>query len=52
MLPLIVAFIVAFSGISIHMQVIVLAQKAGISIKRYLLFRALHILLIPLFFLF
>lgn len=52
MLPVIVALIVAFSGISIHMQVIVLAQKAGISIKRYILFRALHMLLIPLFFLF
>ncbi|WP_313891390.1 hypothetical protein [Psychrobacillus sp.] len=52
MLPMIVAFIVAFSGLSIHMQVIVLAQKAGISIKRYILLRALHMLLIPLFFLF
>lgn len=52
MLPVIVAFIVAFSGVSIHMQVIVLAQKAGISIKRYILFRVFHMLLIPLFFLF
>ncbi|TQR07070.1 hypothetical protein [Psychrobacillus soli] len=49
-LPFIVAIIIAFSGISIHMQIIVLAQKARISIKRYILFRFLHMLIIPLFF--
>ncbi|GGA17090.1 hypothetical protein [Psychrobacillus lasiicapitis] len=49
-LPFIVAIIVAFSGLSIHMQIIVLAQKARIPIKRYILFRFLHMLIIPLFF--
>lgn len=52
MLPIIVALIIAFSGISIHMQIIVLAQKAGISIRKYLLFRLLHIILIPTIFFF
>ncbi|TQR17834.1 hypothetical protein [Psychrobacillus vulpis] len=51
MLPVIVALIIAFSGISIHMQIIVLAQKAGISIRRYLLFRVIHMIIIPLIFL-
>ena len=51
-LPAIVAIIVAFSGISIHMQIIVLAQKAKISIKKYLLFRCLHVLMIPVIFYF
>ena len=51
-LPAIVAIIVAFSGISIHMQIIVLAQKAKISIKKYLLFRFLHVLMIPVIFYF
>ena len=52
MLPIVVALIIAFSGISIHMQIIVLAQKAGISIRKYLLFRILHIILIPTIFFF
>ncbi|MFF2752374.1 hypothetical protein ACFVR1_01295 [Psychrobacillus sp. NPDC058041] len=52
MLPIIVALIIAFSGVSIHMQIIVLAQKAGISIRKYLLFRILHIILIPTIFFF
>ncbi|MET0958932.1 MAG: hypothetical protein ABWX58_01170, partial [Psychrobacillus psychrotolerans] len=42
LLPLVVAFIIAFSGISIHMQIIVLAQKANITIRKYILFRFLH----------
>ncbi|SER58678.1 hypothetical protein [Psychrobacillus sp. OK032] len=50
-LPFVVAIIIAFSGISIHMQIIVLAQKARIPIKRYILFRFLHMLIIPIFFL-
>ena len=33
LLPLVVAIIIAFSGISIHMQIIVLAQKANIPIR-------------------
>lgn len=49
-LPFIVALIIAFSGISIHMQIIVLAQKANISIRKYILFRFLHILIIPILF--
>ena len=52
MLPIVVALIIAFSGISIHMQIIVLAQKAGISIRKYILFRILHIILIPTIFFF
>lgn len=52
MLPVIVALIIAFSGVSIHMQIIVLAQKAGISIRKYLLFRILHVILIPTIFYF
>ncbi|ALC86161.1 hypothetical protein AM499_10230 [Bacillus sp. FJAT-22090] len=51
-LPVIVALIIAFSGISIHMQIIVLAQKAGISIRRYIVFRFLHIIIIPILFYF
>ncbi|WP_144509378.1 hypothetical protein [Bacillus sp. FJAT-22090] len=51
-LPFIVAVVVAFSGISIHMQIIVLAQKAGIPIRRYIFFRILHVLIIPLFYIF
>lgn len=51
-LPIVVSLIVAFSGISIHMQIILLAQKAKIPIRPYLLFRLLHMLIIPLFFLF
>lgn len=49
-LPFIVASIIAFSGISIHMQIIVLAQKANIPIRKYILFRFLHMLIIPLLF--
>lgn len=49
-LPFVVAFIIAFSGISIHMQIIVLAQKANISIRKYILFRFLHMLIIPILF--
>ncbi|MER2263469.1 MAG: hypothetical protein ABS934_15805 [Psychrobacillus sp.] len=49
-LPFTIALIIAFSGLSIHMQIIVLAQKAGISIRKYLLFRLLNMLIIPLFF--
>ena len=49
-LPFTVALIIAFSGLSIHMQIIVLAQKAGIPIRKYLLFRLLNMLIIPLFF--
>ncbi|MGB3101625.1 MAG: hypothetical protein WBB56_06930 [Psychrobacillus psychrotolerans] len=52
LLPLVVAFIIAFSGISIHMQIIVLAQKANISIRKYILFRFLHMLIIPVLFFF
>jgi len=52
LLPFIVAIIIAFSGISIHMQIIVLAQKANISIRKYILFRFLHILIIPVLFIF
>lgn len=51
-LPLAVALIIAFSGISIHMQIIVLAQKAGIAIRKYLLFRLLHIIIIPILYYF
>lgn len=49
-LPFIVASIIAFSGISIHMQIIVLAQKANIPIRKYILFRFLHMLIIPILF--
>ena len=49
-LPIIVAFIIAFSGLSIHMQIIVLAQKAGISIRRYILLRCIHMLIVPILF--
>lgn len=49
-LPFTIALIIAFSGLSIHMQIIVLAQKAGISIRKYLLFRLLNMIIIPLFF--
>ncbi|MEK4485004.1 hypothetical protein MHH81_05305 [Psychrobacillus sp. FSL H8-0484] len=49
-LPFIVAIIIAFSGLSIHMQIIVLAQKAGIPIKHYILFRFLNMLILPIFF--
>lgn len=49
-LPFVVAIIIAFSGLSIHMQIIVLAQKAGISIRHYILFRFLHMLILPIFF--
>ncbi|QUG40982.1 hypothetical protein KD050_17065 [Psychrobacillus sp. INOP01] len=49
-LPFVVAIIIAFSGISIHMQIIVLAQKANIPIRKYILFRFLHILIIPILF--
>lgn len=49
-LPFIVASIIAFSGISIHMQIIVLAQKANIPIRNYILFRLLHMLIIPILF--
>ncbi len=49
-LPFIIALIIAFSGLSIHMQIIVLAQKAGIPIRKYLMFRLLNMLIIPLFF--
>ena len=49
-LPFIVAIIIAFSGISIHMQIIVLAQKANIPIRKYIFFRFLHILIIPVLF--
>lgn len=49
-LPFTIALIIAFSGLSIHMQIIVLAQKAGISIRKYLLFRLLNMLIIPLLF--
>ncbi len=51
-LPIVVALVIAFSGISIHMQIIVLAQKAKIPIKKYLLFRFLHVLIIPFLFYF
>lgn len=51
-LPFVVAIIIAFSGISIHMQIIVLAQKANIPIRKYVLFRFLHILIIPILFFF
>ena len=51
-LSFIVASIIAFSEINIHMQIIVLAQKANIPIRKYILFRFLHMLIIPaLFFL-
>lgn len=49
-LPFVVAIIIAFSGISIHMQIIVLAQKSNIPIRKYILFRFLHILIIPILF--
>ncbi|MEK4522716.1 hypothetical protein NSQ95_05845 [Psychrobacillus sp. FSL W7-1457] len=49
-LPFTIALIIAFSGLSIHMQIIVLAQKAGIPIRKYLMFRLLNMLIIPLFF--
>jgi len=49
-LPFIVASIIAFSGISIHMQIIVLAQKANIPIRNYIFFRLLHMLIIPILF--
>lgn len=49
-LPFVVAIIIAFSGISIHMQIIVLAQKSNIPIRKYILFRILHILIIPILF--
>lgn len=49
-LPFVVAIIIAFSGLSIHMQIIVLAQKAGIPIKHYILFRFLNMLILPIFF--
>ncbi|MFJ7825063.1 hypothetical protein [Psychrobacillus sp. NPDC096623] len=49
-LPFIVALIIAFSGVSIHMQIIVLAQKAKIPIRKYILFRFLHMLIIPILF--
>lgn len=49
-LPFIVAIIIAFSGISIHMQIIVLAQKANIPIRKYILLRFLHMLIIPILF--
>ncbi|SDM50914.1 hypothetical protein SAMN05518871_101404 [Psychrobacillus sp. OK028] len=50
LLPFIVALIIAFSGVSIHMQIIVLAQKAKIPIRKYILFRFLHMLIIPILF--
>ncbi|WP_419961528.1 hypothetical protein [Psychrobacillus sp. BM2] len=49
-LPFVVALIIAFSGISIHMQIIVLAQKANIPIRKYILFRFLSMLIIPILF--
>lgn len=48
MLPVIIASILAFQGLSIHLQVIVIARTAQLSIRPYLVFRLLSLILVPI----
>lgn len=48
--PLIVAAIISLNGLSIHMQVAVIAKAASISLRPYILGRLWSILLVPIIF--
>lgn len=50
--PLIIAAIISLNGLSIHMQVAVIAKSAGISMRPYVLGRLWSILLVPIIFYF
>lgn len=50
--PLIIAVIVSLNGLSIHMQVAVIAKSARISIRPYILGRLWSIILVPIIFYF
>lgn len=50
--PLIIATIISINGLSIHMQVAVIAKSAGISIRPYIFGRLWSILLVPIIFYF
>lgn len=43
--PLLVVSILSFNGLSIHMQIMVLAKSAKLSLKPYVFYRLLHFLL-------
>lgn len=47
-LPIILTAIIAIQSLSIHLQIIVLARTAEISIKPYVLLRILSVMIIPL----
>ncbi len=50
--PILVAAIISLNGISIHMQVAVIAKAAGLSIRLYILARLWNIMLVPILFYF
>ncbi len=50
--PLIIAAIIAANGLSIHMQVAVIAKSAGISIRPYFIGRLWSIIIVPIIFYF
>lgn len=50
--PLIIAAIISVNGLSIHMQVAVIAKTAGISIRPYIFGRLWSVLLVPIIFYF
>lgn len=50
--PLIIAAIISINGLSIHMQVAVIAKTAGISIRPYIFGRLWSVVLVPIIFYF
>lgn len=50
--PLIIAAIISINGLSIHMQVAVIAKTAGISIRPYIFGRLWSVALVPIIFYF
>lgn len=50
MLPLLLTTILAIQSLSIHLQIIVLARTANISIKPYIFYRLLSFVIIPCFY--
>jgi len=46
--PYIIAAILSLNGLSIHLQVLVIAKSAKIPIRPYIALRALHILIVPI----
>jgi len=46
--PILAVSILSFNGVSIHMQVIVLAKSASLSLRPYFIYRLLHFVLISI----